>query len=354
MNENNAAQNVQTSLATDTISVDASRLEEKSKMQKKYRRLSVMLVGVIVVAVVALLLLQFDPWHPRQIEWSEWMEALPEYATERFYNIEERVLYRTRSLETITSTTQSEMDGWEQYDSFDNPAAVGNWSTWSESPIVATETLEVETTHEYRSRVKETTSSTSPNKDGWIQYASEDNYSYGQWGEWSDMKISSSSTTEVQAATWYHYPAEIFHDGKFYGTCTINSTNGEYQVGHKTDDYIVTDYEPLYGVHRQIFIAGAVESTSTRYRARTKTLTTTYYFYRWTAWNDWSSNPISSTSDIEVQERNLYRSREVQGDTIYCFRRWNDWSDYRETPVSASDTLEVETITQYRFKSKDS
>lgn len=168
-----------------------------------------------------------------------------------------------------------------------------------------------------------------------------------------DSKISSSATLEDQERTQYHYPAEIFHDGEFYGTCTVNSTNGGYQIGHKTDDFIVTDYEPLYSVHRQIFIAGAVETTSVEYRSRTKTLTTTFYFYRQSNWSDWSSNSIASNPNTEVQERDVYRSRELQGDTIYCFRRWMEWSDYGKTPVSANDTLEVETIAQYRFKSKD-
>lgn len=50
MNDNKATPNVQNSLAPDAISVGASKMEEKKAKQRKYRKISVLLIGIIVSA----------------------------------------------------------------------------------------------------------------------------------------------------------------------------------------------------------------------------------------------------------------------------------------------------------------
>lgn len=54
MNENNETPKVQNSLATDVIPADASEFAEKKAMQRKYRQISALLIGIISVAIVLL------------------------------------------------------------------------------------------------------------------------------------------------------------------------------------------------------------------------------------------------------------------------------------------------------------
>ena len=125
---NQGSSNGQSSLSGEAILAEKTAQAQKEKLKRKYRITSFALIGVIEVAVAALLLLQINSRHPKQLEWTEWADSLSEYATEEFYDIEEQVLYRTRILETTSSSRQSEIEGWELYDSYDNPKAVGEWS----------------------------------------------------------------------------------------------------------------------------------------------------------------------------------------------------------------------------------
>ena len=157
----------QSSLAGAIIS-EEEKLQQakKAELRKKYRNMSMILVGIIVVAVV-MLLVQWNSGPPEQLEWSEWMDVLPDYATDEFYNIEEQTLYRSRNLETTSSTAHSEMAGWELYDTVEGNGEFGAWSEWSASEVSGNENREVETQTRYHYRDKETTSSFESTLSGW-------------------------------------------------------------------------------------------------------------------------------------------------------------------------------------------
>ena len=196
----------QSSLAGGGISEEEKlRQAKKAELQKKYRTMTVILVGIIVVAII-LLLTQCNSGPPEQLEWSEWMDVLPDYATDEFYNIEEQTLYRSRNLETTSSTTQSEIAGWELYDTVEGNGEFGGWSEWSASEATGNENREVETQTRYHYRDKETTSSSESTMSGWE--LAETTYTwgeYGSWSSWSTSSVSDSESRKVDAKTQYSY-----------------------------------------------------------------------------------------------------------------------------------------------------
>ena len=196
----------QSSLAGAIISEEEKlRQAKKAELKKKYRNMSMILVGIIVVAVV-MLSVQWNSGPPEQLEWSEWMDVLPDYATDEFYNIEEQMLYRSRNLETTSSTTQSEMAGWELYDTVEGNGEFGAWSDWSASEVSGNENREVETQTRYHYRDKETTSSSESTLSGWeladTTYTWGD---YGGWSGWSSSAVSNSDSRKVDTKTQYSY-----------------------------------------------------------------------------------------------------------------------------------------------------
>lgn len=471
---NQGSANRQSSMSGDANFAEKAAQAQKAKLKKKYRITSLALVGVIVAAVAAWLVLQYNAKYPKQLEWSEWMEALPDYAIEKLYDTEERTLYRTQQLETTSSTTESSKSGWELYDTVVGTGDFGSWSDWSTTPVSADENREIDTQTRYRYRNKETTTGTastmpgwelynttyawsdygswsdwstsfvsetdsrdvesktqysyrtkeyatssSSSKSGWTRY--DYSLSYGDWSNWSDTPISSSATREVktqQVQTGTIYSMGHYCTGNVSGaqwqTATTNQTsddifnqnccyhdlgrfasldsfmrrddgggyiyypNGEkYVCSNSCWTWYIREREPVYKTqyssrtitttyyfYRWSDWSGYSDSyvsessdrevkTRTLYRYRDRQSIPTYYFWRWGDWTGWDTNAASPSGNREVETSTYYRYRDRQLVTTYYFKRWGDWSGYTTNAAVASDTLKVETIKQYRFKSKD-
>lgn len=101
-----------------------------------------------------------------QPEWSDWVETLPTGISEEDYEIESKTLYRSREKETTTSS-ESAIEGWEQYDTSVSTGDYGAWSNWSTTPVSASDTRKVEESVQYRYRDMETTTSASDTLTGW-------------------------------------------------------------------------------------------------------------------------------------------------------------------------------------------
>jgi len=347
MNENNAAQNVQTSLATDTISVDASRLEEKSRMQKKYRRLSVMLVGVIVIAIAALLLLQFNSRHPKQVEWSEWGEVLPEYVSEKYYIIEEQTLYRSKQLESTTS--KEKLSGWtligETYD-------WNEWTGWQESPIQSSNSRQVErkTQYSYRTISNETV--------------------YSPWGSWSDWNRlyddapKETNLMQVETAKMYEYCRWVCPSCRAYPRdADICPNCGSIENWGASFIFRSTPYSSISFTQKGNYLYGFVEGEMLSiYKGDINKSACSVYRYRersssqekvYSDWSSYEDTTYTASSSREVRTRELYRYRDRSQTPVYEYERWTEWTEYSSVPVTENETTQVETIVQYRFKSKD-
>ncbi len=471
---NQGSSNGQSSLSGEAILAEKAAQAQKEKLKKKYRITSLALIGVIVAAVAALLMTQLNSGPPEQLEWSEWMETLPDYATEEVYNIEKQTLYRTRQLETTSSTMETSKSGWELYDTVVGTGDFGPWSDWSTSQVSAGENREVETQTRYRYRDKETTSGAASTMSGWELYDTtytwgdygswsswssssvsgsdsrdveskkqysyrtkeyttssnssmsgwtrfDSSTSYGSWSSWSTTPVSSSSTRDVETkqvqsgakyslghyctgnvsgAQWmtaFRWPTSnevfnqncVFHNLGWYdslddfkwrddGGGYVYYPNGEkYRCSNSCWTWYIYEEEPVYETQyrsRSVsttyyfyrwsdwsdYSDSRVSSSSsdrevitrTLYRYRDRQSIPTYHLWRWGGWTDWSTNAVSSSNNRQVETSTYYRYRDRQLVTTYYFQRWSDWSEYTTKSTAASDTVEVETITQYRFKSK--
>ena len=161
----------------------------------------------------------------------------------------------------------------------------------------------------------------------------------------------------------------VYTDGFPGGSCSLNRPHSDYELAanHLGDQQFhsigwftssSSTPEPSQVTSTpcsrgwDIYTATNIETIyKTQYRSRS--ITTTYYYYRWKDWSSWSTNAVSSNDNREVQTATFYRYRDRVTQPTYYFQRWTDWSDYTESPVDESDTVEVETKTQFRYKSKE-
>ena len=92
------------------------------------------------------------------------------------------------------------------------------------------------------------------------------------------------------------------------------------------------------------------EIYKTQYRSRS--IVTTYYYYKWSDWSSYSDTYQSSSSFKEVRTRTAYRYCDRSQVPTYHFQRWGDWSNWTTQQISPSSTVQVETGTFYRYKEK--
>lgn len=141
----------------------------------------------------------------KQLEWTDWMEALPKGVSENEYEIEETTLYSSRNKETTSSTSRN-MDGWTQYDTASAGKDYGAWSEWSTDSVAGSSSREVESRKEYRYQDLEYTTGSSSSKSGWELYNTTYSYGdYGSWSGWSTTAVSSSDNTQVETKKEYRY-----------------------------------------------------------------------------------------------------------------------------------------------------
>ena len=219
------------------------------------------------------------------------------------------------------------------------------WSEWGEEVLESSDDTEVEKVTEYRFRDKETTTSTAASLDGWTKYDSKT--TYGNWGAWSGYSPtaqSKSDTKDVQTKTYYRYfwyycpscgrrePLTGWSDCGRYNLTSANfntqwidwsyAPTDSHHVSYATN-ICYTDILTGDG-NRRYFAAGNIYDTApgtkdangsgatviaTWYSYRTRTKTTTNYFYKWDNWSDWSTNEVIATDDKEVETRTVYRKR---------------------------------------------
>lgn len=290
---------------------------------------------------------------PAQSNWSDWTDSLPSYVSNSSYSIEQRTLYRSRNIETISSTNTT-MDGWELYDTAYDTGDFGPWSDWSPSAVQGSSNRDVQTKTQCRYRkITYTTAYTD----------------WGGWSDWSPDYVASNDTTDVQTATIYGYfyfqcpncgkrwHGWNFNCFKWDGGCgtyvpesswhqmwsNVSWNQAGLQDFHGTGKY-VTYY---FGERWFKWNDNGTPRTGYRYRTRSS-----YQNKGYDSWSNWSDDIYSDSSSREVETRTVYRYRDRQQITTYLFCRWTKWSDYTTTPITMSNTREVQTKTQYRYKSK--
>lgn len=177
----------------------------------------------------------------------------------------------------------------------------------------------------YRSKDKQTTTSTSSTLDGWTMYDSQTTY-----GTWSKVQSTATKPTESDTlqitGTWkqyhyYHYCNYYSNqwnvDSIAYGSSSVrhdtylnqklpaisfqDQGNQQAYGGQGASGVTACDYNFYIW-----FYAG--EKTFYNYQTRSKS--TTNYFYKWSDWSKWTENPITATDTKQVETKNVYRLKD--------------------------------------------
>lgn len=410
----------------------------KAKKRPGRRPIAVAIAACLVVAVAAAALVTVKPWEQNKndaqpqasmdgskepdeedtadalsqsisAEWSDWTEELPADISEEDYEIENKILYRSREKETTTSS-EATMDGWEQYDTSVSTGEYGAWSDWSTTPVAASDVRMVETAVQYRYRDSETTTSSSNTLAGWTlanqtstwgnygswsdwqttevfssdsrQVERKTQYSYriktvsqkytdwGEWSPWQDESVSSGDTTDVETRTvylyyWYPCPncgAHMHGYGFICPTwangCGEAMISDQYQVIWGTTPQSEMGFKDWHGTgHTFAYYDGELvfrdiyhpNESKTQYRYRTRSMKDVVSYSDWSSYSD---TPVSSSSTEEVRTRTVYRYRDRSLQYTYYFNKWGDWSSWSTNPVSETSTRQVETQRIYRYADK--
>lgn len=209
---------------------------------------------------------------PIQADWTKWSKQLPKDVNEEQFEIEKKEFYRSRSKETKTTTSSKTPSGWTLEKTVDS-GEFGAWSGWSTTPVSANANRKVEKETRYRSKTLETTTSSSPSKSGWTLTDTTYSWSdYGAWSDWSTSAVSSSDSTKVESKTQYSYSV------KETTTSSSPSLSGWTQY----------DSSVSYG-----------------------------------SWSNWSDSAVSANSTTEVETRQVQATPAV---TKYRYGRYTDGS----------------------------
>lgn len=379
----------QTVPTADPYSTMPAKTQDTRNSEKSKRAIR---KGGIIISAIALLLVLVLLIHScsgnsttgestgtQQVDWSKWSFELPDYVTAEDYEIEEQVLYRSRTQETTSSTTQNTMDGWELYHTASSSGDYGSWTSWSTQKVTASETREVETQQQYRYRTKETTTSSAATKSGWEMYnTTYTRGNYGNWSNWSTTAVTASDIRQVETKKQYSYREKE----------TTTSTNGSLSGW--------TLYDTTYGAwgNAQTTTTKPTESDTLRITATTQT----GWGWRHTCYKDaqgvWqvadgTSHTCTTNSMLQLLDYNpglgVYNHSTYGGQNFgapacpynfyYWFRnpgadtytytyetrtvtnhfyKWPDkWSAWSDATISSSSDREVKTQTLYRYRERE-
>ncbi len=349
-------------------------------------------------------------------DWSDWSTTPVSASDTR--KVENAIEYRYRDTQETTSS-KATLDGWIRTGSSTEWGDWGDWSSWSTTPLSSSDSRQVEEKTQYRYRTKETTTSSQPDLSGWTLY--DQSTSYGAWSSWSTNPVSASDTLDVETnvvviGTRYlmaHYCTGNLSGARYQTSSTNQTSNATFNsncVYHELgwfdslDDFQVRPdvaggykYYPngsLYRCSNTCYtwhIKGTETVTQTQYRSRS--VSTTYYYYKWSdfsdfgdtaysasdtrqvetrqvyrhqdrekktiytyekygSWSSWSQAYVAETTSRMVETRTVYRYADQIQSSVYHFYRWSDWSEYDTQPITASEDREVEEKTLYRYRKK--
>ncbi len=320
----------------------------------------------------------------KQLDWTEWSEALPSGITDKEYDIEQRTLYSSRTLETTSSTSKT-MSGWELYDTKDGDGGWGQWSDWSQTAVSSSSTRDVETQKRYRYSDKETTTSTSGSLSGWMLENTTYSWgSYGAWSDWSTTSVSSSDARQVETKTQYQYRDKEYKYGVTdsslsgwtqinsyveYGAWSGNQTTtskptesntlrivDQYASGYNYFHYCCNYYDGTWCVDSIPYGNTANTHYHTLYTTSKLPAVNIGDMGNQQAYGGSGSgaSPCSSNFYIwflgSTVYTYVYQTRTAT--TLYDYERWGEWSGWSDTACSQSSTREVQTRTLYRYRDR--
>lgn len=306
--------------------------------------------------------------------WSPWNLDKPAEQANR--EIREKAQYAYRDKET-TESDQASMEGWTQTDNvtyyLDD---YGNWSDWSATAVTGSATREAETKTQYRSSTKTTTTSNSKTMSGYTYEARTE--SVGEWTDWSENPVTASemesARIEVETQQWerqiqtgteynyYHWKYWNSDENMYYYTFSESYATARggsyYESGWGPEKPYQGTYQGTAGYGTQGGIPWYFKESRAVYSAqpynvyRSRTVTYTYHFYKWSDWSGWGDAAVTENDSTKVETLTVYRYRDKIPHYKYTYERWTDWTAWGDTPVTGSATREVKTQTIYQYRDK--
>lgn len=255
--------------------------------------------------------------------WSPWSTDVPSADA---LQTESRTEYQYRT-KAYTTSSGDTLSGWTKYDTswaysawsgwsaWQDAAVSGNdltevktqtvtdtsqitwgsWSGWQDAPIAASALCEVETQqvpasyktiYHYYYYTK-----TNKETDGLTSYYKNSNYPYGPWKVTFDSELPTTTSGTAVPVTKYQW--------------NNHHNTGKYMYVYADDPYTTNGDAASYKT--QYRCRTGTYGTKTQYSYRTRTLDYTYYYFKWSAWSDWSTEPQTATADREINTRTVYR-----------------------------------------------
>ena len=218
-----------------------------------------------------------------------------------------------------------------------------DWSDWTETPLEANNTTEVETITQYRYADKITTTSSNSSMSGWTLYNTTETWSdWGAWSDWTENHRDASDSVQVEGRVIYRYYCfycpvcggrEPYQGMSDCGRYTLTQANAqEYWSTVPFSDCNPQSYSYTSAKkwttslgdgqrwnlstadidHTDIGYQGDAGCPIIRYqtRYRTRNLIYTYYYYKWSDWSEWSETEVTANDNRKVETRTLYRTRD--------------------------------------------
>lgn len=314
--------------------------------------------------------------------WSSWSAEKPADKADR--EIESKKQYAYSDYQTATQNDNKNMAGWtldaSKTKTFYNND-YGNWSAWSTTAVSKNDNRNVDTRDvtEYRYQTcdwkTQTNNSTAPS--GYTVDNSRTKVAYGEWSAETETPGAASATLEVSAPvsrevqvgskTLYHYYYDYFNSTGNFSFQSGGDIHKEY-----TCDYLLPYYDTYYG-HVAYYSAAVNRETGSRSDAiwflssteeqpimetktfyKTRTITTTYSFYKWSGWSGWSRQAVAGDANKQVETQSVreYRYQDRPTHYTYTFYRWTPYSAFGDTYIEKSATRQVKEQTIYRYHDK--
>ncbi|MHC1734643.1 MAG: PASTA domain-containing protein [Erysipelotrichaceae bacterium] len=211
--------------------------------------------------------------------WSSWVTALPSGVDSTKYTIEQNKQYRYSDKSTTTNSSPT-LDGWTKYN---ETYVYGAWSGWVNTVITKTSTVDVGTQQLETKNYKTVYSYTS-----WTYVNKDTNVCWSSYGEYT------GPVYKVGSGRWNNKSVD------YNPLPTIGSTDGHTKYGTIGDCATIWWNQTSAQVY-------ANSTYTTQYRSRS--ITTTYYYYKWADFSAWSETSVTATADKKVETRNIYRYR---------------------------------------------
>ena len=220
---------------------------------------------------------------PKVFRWSDWDEDLPNYVDDDLYYIEEREEYRVRTREKEYFTIDYKLNS---SNFVEENISYGNWSDWQNDYISSSSSLEVETRNQ-----------SSPKKYHYAHYCtgniSDKNNRYKTWDRW-----------------WHDECT--YHDLGWFDSLLSYSEDS-------TDDYAYYVDGKKYRCSNTCYRWYLIEITGGSYtQYRSRPIYREYVYWEWGDWSRWSSWDDDDPYDyydwydnsVDVDERVVYRYKE--------------------------------------------